>query len=129
MDLKQIFFYLILVTFAPACKHGPVEESDQLKQARVIQGEAMDIYNGLVGSIDQIPDSLFQAEIMTQINDWKNAMIELPHDHSHDDGHDHDHDHEHHESDLTDQQLLDGQKSWKEAIEAIKMSIAEKTVN
>lgn len=126
MDLKQIFFYLVLITFAPACKHGQAEESQMIKDARVIQNDALKMYDEVVASVESIADSTVKAGLKLQLEEWKKGMLELPHNHDHDHEHDHDHDHDHHhhESDLTDQQLLDGQKSWKEALEAIKNSIS-----
>jgi hypothetical protein len=121
MDLKQIFFYLVLVTFAPACKHGHAEESQMIKDARVIQNDALKMYDEVVASVEIVADSTMKAGLKLQLEEWKKGMLELPHNHDHD--HDHDHDHHHHDSDLTDQQLLDGQKSWKEALETIKNSI------
>ena len=129
MDLKQIFFYLILVTFAPACKHGAAEESQLIKDARVIQTDALKMYDEVVASVEAMTDSTAKVGLKMQLQEWKKGMLELPHNHDHEHDHDHDHDHHHHDSDLTDQQLFDGQKSWKEALDVIKSYIPVDTTS
>lgn len=120
--MKYCSLIFVTVCLLASCKHNHSHElSGELKQAFEIQQSAIALNDSLSLLLKAIPDSISLQEITNQKEDWLSNMVEIPgaaHDHS-----GCSHDHKTIDYALSDQEMIEVQKEWRDSIYSLEKRI------